>query len=239
MTSKQETLVEHLSELRLRVFWAFGFYSLSFILSLFGADKLYAIITSSIKEKLVVLGPDDILSIYLSLAAYTALTFSIPFIVYQIWAFVRPGLKDREARAVVYFLPASFICFLAGFAFAFYVLSPSLLTVLLGLGEGQFEIQLTALNYLNFLLKLSLPTAILFEMPVITAFFTKIGLLDPRFLVKYRRYIYFLLLTLAVVLTPADFISDLALTIPLLLLFEFSLWISFKIYKKKGHHGNF
>ena len=235
MDDKKLSLVEHLTELRSRLLISLIFYSLSFLMALFCSDKIYAFLTWSVKERLVVLGPNDILSLYLSISSYTALSLSLPFIVYQIWAFVRPGLTKKEAASILYYLPASFFCFLMGLAFAFYLLVPNLLKVLMDLGQGQFLIRLTASNYLDFMFKLAFPTAFLFEMPVIVAFFTKIGLLDPKFLVKYRRYIYFLLLFMAVVLTPADFVSDLALTVPLIALFEFSLLISWKIYRKKGH----
>lgn len=105
--------------------------------------------------------------------------------------------------------------------------------VLTRLGEGLFDTQLTAQNYLTFLWHTTLPLGVLFELPVLVAFLTSIGLLTPQFLITYRRYAYFVLLVLAVVLTPADFISDLAMTLPLILLFEVSVAISKVIYSRK------
>ena len=94
------------------------------------------------------------------------------------------------------------------------------------LGEGLFDTQLTAQNYLTFLWHTTLPLGVLFELPVLVAFLTSIGLLTPQFLITYRRYAYFVLPLLAVVLTPADFI-------PLILLFEVSVAISKVIYSRK------
>ena len=105
--------------------------------------------------------------------------------------------------------------------------------MLLGLGEGLFETQLTAQNYLAFVFQTTLPLGFIFELPVIIAFLTSIGLIGPGLLVTYRRYAYFILLVLAVILTPADFISDLAMTVPLISLYELSIAISKRIIKKK------
>ncbi len=143
------------------------------------------------------------------------------------------ALKEKEARAVFAYIPASFICFVLGLAFGYFFVSPAILEVLMRLGEGLFDTQLTAQNYLTFLWHTTLPLGVLFELPVLVAFLTSIGLLTPQFLITYRRYAYFVLLVLAVVLTPADFISDLAMTLPLILLFEVSVAISKVIYSRK------
>ena len=105
--------------------------------------------------------------------------------------------------------------------------------MLLKLGEGLFNTQITAQNYLTFLLHTTVPLAVLFEFPVVVSFLTSIGILTPVFLTRYRRYAYFVLLVLAVILTPADFISDLAMTAPLILLYEVSVTLSKLIYKRK------
>ena len=120
-----------------------------------------------------------------------------------------------------------------GLAFGFYFVTPAILQVLLGLGENLFETQLTAQNYLTFVFQTTLPLAFIFELPVIIAFFTSIGLIGPGLLITYRRHAYFILLVLAVILTPADFISDLAMTVPLILLYEVSIAISKWIFKRK------
>ncbi|KXT74568.1 Twin-arginine translocation protein TatC [Streptococcus sp. DD10] len=169
-----------------------------------------------------------------------AFTLTLPITVFQIWQFVKPALREGEAGAVLFYVPASFSCFVIGLLFGFYFVSPAILQVLLSLGDGLFETQLTAHNYLTFLLHTTVPIAVLFELPVIVSFLTSIGLLTPVFLTHYRRYAYFILLVLAVVLTPADFISDLAMTVPLILLYELSVFLSKLIYKKKEKsNGNF
>lgn len=231
---KELTIVEHLTEFRSRFIAVLLCFFLVFCISFLFAGQLYAFLTAGFEQKLLVLGPNDILWIYVSLASIMAFTISLPFTVFQIWQFVKPALREGELGSVLLYVPASFICFVLGLAFGFYFVSPAILEVLLSLGEGLFETQLTAQNYLSFLLHTSLPMAALFELPVLVAFLTTMNLINPSFLTRYRRYAYFILLVLAVILTPADFISDLAMTVPLILLYEVSILLSHLIYKRKG-----
>ena len=161
------------------------------------------------------------------------MSFTLPFASYQLWAFIKPGLKEKEAKMILTYIPATFILFVGGLAFGFFVITPALLNILLSIGEDLFNVQVTARNYLEFVLHTSLPIAVVFELPVIAAFLTSLHILTPMFLTKNRRYGYFILLVLAVVLTPADFISDLAMTVPLVLIYEISISVSKYIYKKR------
>ena len=164
-------LSEHLVEFRKRLLAVVICFFLVFCVSLLFADQIYQYVTQSFQQKLIVLGPNDILWIYIRLASLMAFTITLPYTVYHIWSFIKPGLKKEEARAVFVYIPASFLCFLVGLAFGFYFITPALLQVLLGLGEGLFETQLTAQNYLSFVFQTTLPLALIFELPVIIAFF--------------------------------------------------------------------
>ena len=202
----EQTLIEHLSEFRKRLIVTIVFFIIAFLISLVFCSSIYKLLTASFNQKLVVLGPNDILSIYLMLAGICAFSLTLPFASYQIWAFVRPALEEREA---------------------------ALLNVLLSFGDDLFNIQLTANSYLTFIIHTSLPLGIIFELPVIVAFLTSLHILTPQYLIKNRRYGYFILLVLAVVLTPADFISDLTMAAPLILLYEVSILVCKYIYKKR------
>ena len=226
--------VDHLIELRKRLILSLVFFIVSFIVSLLWSADIYKFLTSNFNNKLIVLGPNDILWIYLTLAGLCSFTFSIPFICYQIWAFIKPALKEREARALLAYIPAVFICFSVGLAFGFFLVTPAILNVLLSIGDDLFNTQLTAQNYLSFVINTTIPIAILFEFPVIVAFLTSLGILTPTFLTRNRRYAYFILIVIAVVITPADFISDIVMSIPLILIYEISIIISKYIYNKRG-----
>ena len=239
MDKKELTIIEHLVEFRKRLLAVIICFSLVFCISLLFADQVYQYITQGFSQKLIVLGPNDILWIYLRLASLMAFSLTLPYTVYQVWCFVRPALKTEEVGAVFVYIPATFLCFVGGLAFGFYFVTPALLQVLLGLGENLFVTQLTAQNYLDFVFQTTMPLALIFELPVIIAFLTSIGLIGPGLLVSYRRYAYFILLVLAVILTPADFISDLAMTVPLIVLYEVSIVISKWIIKRREEkNGN-
>ena len=130
-------------------------------------------------------------------------------------------------------MPATFILFVTGLSFGFFIVTPALLNVLLSFGNDLFNIQLTANNYLTFVLHTSLPLAVIFELPVVVAFLTSLHILTPQYLIKNRRYGYFILLVAAVVLTPADFISDLMMAAPLILLYEVSISVCKYVYKRR------
>ncbi|MBF0818230.1 twin-arginine translocase subunit TatC [Streptococcus acidominimus] len=234
MKTKQElTIVEHLTEFRSRFIWTISFFFISFLVSLYFSSSIYQFLTQGFSQKLIVLGPNDILWIYINLASLVAFTLTLPFLTYQVWAFILPALDKAEARSAFWYIPAVFLCFVAGLLFGFYLVSPALLQVLLSFGEGLFDTRLTAQNYLAFLLHTTLPMAVVFEIPVLVAFLTSIGILHPLFLVQYRRHAYFSLLVVAVIITPADFTSDLAMTVPLLFIYEVSVGISRWLYRRK------
>ena len=229
----EQTIIEHLSEFRKRLIVTIIFFIIAFLISLVFCSNIYKLLTASFNQKLVVLGPNDILSIYLMLAGICAFSLTLPFASYQIWAFVRPALEEREAKVVLSYVPATFILFIAGLCFGFFFITPALLNVLLSFGDDLFNIQLTANSYLTFIIHTSLPLGIIFELPVIVAFLTSLHILTPQYLIKNRRYGYFILLVLAVVLTPADFISDLTMAAPLILLYEASILVCKYIYNKR------
>lgn len=229
----EQTLVEHLSEFRKRLIVTIIFFIAAFLVSLLFCSDIYKLLTASFKQKLTVLGPNDILSIYLMLAGICAFSLTLPFTSYQLWAFIRPALKEKEAKAILSYVPATFILFVTGLSFGFFIVTPALLNVLLSFGNDLFNIQLTANNYLTFVLHTSLPLAVIFELPVAVAFLTSLHILTPQYLIKNRRYGYFILLVVAVVLTPADFISDLTMAAPLILLYEVSIFVCKYVYKRR------
>ncbi len=222
-----------MAELRKRLIYILVFFVCVFIISLVFAGNIYELLTSGFDKKLLVLSPSEILHIYLLIAGWSSIVFSLPFIAYHIWAFVAPGLKRNEAKVLLGYVPAVFVCFVIGFLFGLLVVSPLLLSVLLGLGKGIFDVQITAYNYLLFVIHTTVPLGVLFELPVVIAFLTSLSILTPKFLIKNRKYAYFILLVIAVCITPPDFASDLITTIPLVLIYELGVIISKVVYRRK------
>ena len=134
--------VDHLTELRKRLILSLVFFIVSFIVSLLWSADIYKFLTSNFNNKLIVLGPNDILWIYLTLAGLCAFTFSIPFyLLSKFGHFIKPALEEREARALLAYIPAVFICFSVGLAFGFFLVTPAILNVLLSIGDDLFSTQ--------------------------------------------------------------------------------------------------
>ena len=139
----EQTLVEHLSEFRKRLIVTIIFFIAAFLVSLLFCSDIYKLLTASFKQKLTVLGPNDILSIYLMLAGICAFSLTLPFTSYQLWAFIRPALKEKEAKAILSYVPATFILFVIGLSFGFFISSGLCILVgVIGLLRGIFSISL-------------------------------------------------------------------------------------------------
>jgi sec-independent protein translocase protein TatC len=134
---------------------------------------------------------------------------------------------------MITFIPLFFFLFLSGLGFGYFVLFPMVLAFLTGLSNDQFSLMFTAEHYFRFMLNLCLPFGFLFEMPLVVLFLTRLGVLNPLRLAKARKLSYFALIVISVLITPPDFISDILVIVPLLLLYELSVTISRVVYKKR------
>lgn len=233
MTEENMNMLDHLDELRKRIMIVAGAFIILFIGVFIFVQDIYEWFTKDLDMPLAVLGPLDIIVIYFTLAAVLAFALTIPILVFQIWLFVRPGLTTKEQKASLIYIPASFVLFLAGLAFGFYVVLPIVLSFLLELGSGTFETMFTADRYFNFVLRMTLPFSILFEMPLIVMFLTTIGLITPAGMKKNRKYAYFALIVLSVLISPPDLLSDILVIIPLLFLYEVSISMAKIVYKRR------
>ncbi len=152
---------------------------------------------------------------------------SIPNILYQIWAFIAPGLLPRERkyiRSIVFF---SSFCFLAGVAFAYFVMLPAALTFFATFGTATIENNIAISEYMNFIISVMLSAGIVFELPMVSWFLSRLGILTPKFMRHYRRHAIVVIFILAAALTPGtDPVSQVLLAVPLMGLYEISILVS-------------
>lgn len=232
MTERDQHLTEHLAELRKRIIVTLG----AFLVALCGAflyvEKIYLWLTRDVPGKLQVLGPTDVIWVYLMIAGVIAIAVTIPVAGYQIWRFVEPGLHTHERRASAAYIPALAVLFVLGLAFGYFIIYPMVLSFLNSM-SGNFITAYTAERYFRFMLNMTIPFGVLFEMPVIVMFLTSLGILNPLRLAKMRKIAYLLLTIVAVSITPPDFVSDVLVIIPLLLLYEISVGLSRFVYRKR------
>ncbi|WP_053360888.1 twin-arginine translocase subunit TatC [Bacillus sp. FJAT-27251] len=233
MSEQEMNLVDHLSELRKRLIIIAGSFMLLVILAFIYVKDIYQFLVQDLSIKLAVLGPSDILWVYFMLAAVIALAGTIPIAAYQIWLFVRPALSEKERKVTLAYIPALFLLFIVGICFGYFIIFPLVFQFLLSLSEDMFMEFFTTEKYFQFLIHMILPFGFLFELPVVIMFLTSLGVLNPYRLQKIRKYSYFALIVTAVLVTPPDFLSDILVVIPLLLLYECSVFLSKIVYRRK------
>lgn len=233
MDDKELNLIDHLDELRKRLIITVAAFLVFFIVGFLFVTDIYSWLVRDLDVKLVVLGPSDIIWIYFMLASIIALAGTIPVLALQIWLFVKPALKPIERKISLSYVPALFILFIVGLAFGYFVIFPVIMNFLVELSAEMVATNFTAEKYFRFIMHTTLPFGFLFELPVVAMFLTSLGVINPYVLTKMRKYAYFVLVVVAVVISPPDIMSDVLVTIPLLFLYEISINMSKIVYKRK------
>ncbi len=223
--------LDHLEELRWRIFKVLisivSFSAVSFFFSDFFLNFLIEP-TKSIDPPLTlqVLRVQGMLIVKMWIAFFGGVILSLPVIVYQIWSFIATGLYQNEKKHLPTLIVATFISFIAGAAFAYYVIIPLIIPTLLAFGVEGIENNISIDYYFSFVLQMIIASGVIFEMPVVAYFLGRIGLLTPAFMRHYRRYAIASIFIIAALLTPPDPLSQMLLAIPLLVLYEISIYIS-------------
>lgn len=233
MEDKELNLIEHLDELRKRLIISVAAFLIFFVVGFLYVKEIYLWFVRDLDVKLVVLGPSDIIWVYFMIASVIAIAGTIPILAMQIWLFVKPALLPNERKITLSYIPALFILFIAGLCFGYFVIFPTVLSFLVELGGQMLEANFTAEKYFRFIMHMTLPFGVLFELPVVVMFLTSIGIINPYALSKIRKYAYFVLIVIAIVISPPDFMSDFLVAIPLLFLYEISINLSKIVYKRK------
>jgi sec-independent protein translocase protein TatC len=171
--------------------------------------------------------------IYIKVSIFSGLVVALPFVAYQFWKFVVPGLLEKEKKLVPSIVFFTTLCFATGAAFAYLVIIPLGLKFLLSFQTDFLEATITIGKYLGFVVTIILVFGVVFELPVMSFILTKVGILTPEFLRSKRRYGIVIIFICAAVLTPPDIFTQLMLAGPLVILYEVSIWVSRMVSKKK------
>ncbi len=188
----------------------------------------------SIDLNLQVLKITSMFTVKLSVALFGGIILGLPVILYQFWRFISPAFEDKYGVAVIFTVLFSSAFFLLGMSFAYFVIIPFSLAFFTSLTAETIDVayNFTLEGYLMYMLWLIFGCGLLFQLPVISIFFTKIGILTPAFLREYRKFAVVVFLILGAVLTPPDPVSQILIVVPLIILYEFSILIS-KLFKPK------
>lgn len=236
MNDKEMSVYEHLGELRKRLIIVVVFFVIAMIASFFLVEPVILYLQKAGEAKELTMNAfrlTDPIKIYMQFAFVIALIMTSPVLLYQLWAFISPGLYERERKVTLSYIPLSLLLFLAGVSFAYFVLFPFVVRFMQNLASSLGIHQVIGINeYFEFLLQLVLPFGLVFQLPIIVMFLTRLGLITPMFLVKVRKYAYFVLLIVAAIITPPDVLSQVIVMIPLSILYEISIWISRIAYRR-------
>lgn len=231
------TLVDHLTEMRRRLIWIIAVLVIAMIGGLVASIYLieyFRSVEPASNMSWHAFSLWDGIRLYMQFALILALIVTLPFTLYQVWAFVKPGLREEEQKATLKYIPFSVFMMLLGIAFAYFVVFRMAfyftqnVNMKLDLVETYGAIQ-----YFSFMFNIVFPISLLFEMPIVVMFLTKLRILNPKRLRKMRRIAYLILVVIGTVITPPDLISDLLVAVPLILLYELSVLLSGWIYRKQ------
>ena len=246
----QSTISEHLLELRSRIIKSLIFFVLAFIISYINADKIYDFLLQPYvkalgsdgvaNKRLIFTALQETFVTYLKLSFFSALFFSFPIFLIQIWKFIAPGLYSNEKKAILPFMIATPVLFLLGAFLAYQFIMPLAIKFFLSFesltSQTSMPIQLEAKvsEYLSLIMIFMIAFGLSFELPVLLILLATVGFIDSKYLSERRRYIIVIIFIVAAIITPPDPISQIGLAIPLMLLYEISILIIKYLEKNKN-----
>ena len=228
---KSLTLVEHLSELRERIIICLVVLGAATLLSLPFASPLLKILklpARGVIDRLAFFSPEEAFLIYMRIGFLCGFVLAMPVILYQLWRFCSPAMGERVSRHSAFFIVSCFVSFVAGALFGYFILLPPALKFLLGFAKEDLEPVISAGKYISFITGIIFASGLVFQMPVLSFILTKLGVINSRTLRKKYKYAIVIIFVVAAVITPTpDAFNMSFLALPMLCLYEISIWIAF------------
>jgi len=233
------SFLQHLEELRRRIIYSLIAVALAFFVGWWKADRIFAfmqgpIITAlhahKLDEKLVYTNPTDPFNMYMKVGFIAGLFIASPFILYQVWAFIAPGLYRNERRYVLPFLFSTVGLFLAGGAFGYKMVYPAALDFLIGYG-AQFQPMITIGEYANLFLTVIVGMGIVFELPILIFFLALMGIVSAGWMWRNLRYSILVIFIIAAIITPTtDILNMCIFAAPMVALYIASIAIAWMVH---------
>ena len=228
----EQPLRDHLQEFRKRLIICLVVVAIAALACYNYVDDIIALLSGP-AGKLYFMNPSEVFFTYMEIALYAGILFTLPVLLYEVWAFVAPALWPEERRAVLVILPTAVILFYVGLVFAYYLVIPAAVTFFVGFATQTLQPMFSLESYLSFILALTLPFGFIFELPLIVVFLAKIGLVTGDFLKGKRKILIVIAFIFAAVVSPTtDIFTQTMIAVPLIVLYEISLFIVCKVMHK-------
>ena len=228
----KDSISNHLIELRSRLLKVFALFAILSIAGIPFASEIYSFIASPLIDLLPngsTMIATEVASPFMApikLVLYVALLLSMPWLFYQTWMFVSPGLYKEEKKVTAPLMLSTIILFFSGVCFAFFVVCPIIFKFFIGMAPANIQVMTDINQYLSFVFKLLFAFGIAFEIPIATVIIIKSGIATKESLISARPYLIILFLVIGMLLTPPDIFSQLFLAVPMWLLFEIGILFS-------------
>lgn len=233
------TLVEHLDELRARLIVCIAVFGVALALCFWQNHLLLEIAAGPLPdnhERLLTFGITEPFTTTLTVSVYGALVLSLPIFLYQLYAYVLPAFSRTERKVILPILLLFPFLFVAGIAFAYFVVMPAAVGFLLNFNDSQFNVQVRARDYYSFFSMTELACGLLFQLPLAVLAVTRLGIVSVEQLTANRRYAYLVMAIIAAALPGVDPVSMLIELVPLLVLFELSILLA-RAFGRPGESG--
>lgn len=233
------TFLEHLEDLRKRIFYSFVSIVIGVIPAWFFSKQIFNVLAQPVTrflpegEDLVFTSLQAPFFLYMKVAFLTSIFVMAPFIFLQVWYFVAPGLYQKEKKHVIPFVLFTSVFFTGGAVFAFFVVFPFACNFFLTMGS-EFQAMITIDQYFSLAMRVILGIALVFEMPTLVFFLAKMGIISARFMIKQFKYAVLLVFVIAAVITPTpDMFTQSIIAVPMLVLYGLSILIALAVGEQK------
>ena len=239
ISNEKQPFLSHLEELRKRLIVCAITVGVGFGIAYFFAERLFQLLVLPLQtvmpedNYLIFTNLPEMFFAHLKVAFIAAIMAAAPVIFYQIWMFVAPGLLKKEKRYMLPFVVSSTILFVGGALFGYFVVFPFGFKFFIGFSSEYVKALPSVKQYFSFSIKLLFAFGVVFELPVVIFFLTKIGLVTPRLLKQKRKYSILLAFVLSAILTPPDVITQCMMAAPLVILYEIGILVSGLAHRKK------
>lgn len=229
------SVLEHLGELRRRLIRCLIAVLFTSVLSFIFAKQIFNILIMPAEGiNLVFIEMTEMIGTYMKVSFASGVILAMPYLVYQVLMFIFPALTPREKRYILVILPWVALMFIGGVAFGYFILVPPATKFLITFGSDIASPQIKIGNYISIVIRLLLAIGLVFELPIITTFLARIGVVSPKWLAAKRKLAIVFAFILAALITPTfDPINQSLVAAPLIILYEMSIWLAKLVYRRE------